>query len=380
MRTQSHQLVALLIVAGLALTGLSVVLLFLPVHAADPWPSRGTDGGAESLSSDIFQGGGRIWDRTLRPANELGRVAGSVSDAWTHRPLTATVELIGVYSVTATPTYVIWAPAGIYSLTAYAASYVTATRSVTITAAELLTVNLALRPSRMQVYLPILCRNLCPLLYADDFSDPGSGWPAGDNGNIRREFLNGEYRILIREPGWIAISRPGYQASHFVLAVEIRNASGSYGSYGLVFGLLDDYSQFYTFEIDPDGYYGILRYQAGSGWALLASGSSPHINTGSASNRLQLMRDGILIQAYANGHALTSVADGSYLGMRHIGLTATSYNAPNVDVRFDNLTVYPAPCGLAVGDLSHARNAQQKATGRAQQPGEWQEEHSRPVR
>lgn len=165
-----------------------------------------------------------------------------------------------------------------------------------------------------------------------------------------------------------------------MLAAELRNASGSYGSYGLVFRLADDYSQFYTSKIDPDGYYAIWRYQAGSGWALLASGSSSHINTGTASNRLQLMRDGILIQAYANGQALTTIADDSYLGMRHIGLTATSYDAPNVDVWFDNLTVYPAPCGLAVGDLSQARNTQQTAAWHAQRPGEWQEQHNRPLR
>jgi hypothetical protein len=78
----------------------------------------------------------------------MGRVTGAVSDAWTGLPLTATVELIGVYSMTASPDYTIWAPAGVYSLTAYTSGYFTITRPVAITAGGLVTENLALEPAQ----------------------------------------------------------------------------------------------------------------------------------------------------------------------------------------------------------------------------------------
>jgi hypothetical protein len=85
---------------------------------------------------------------TVLPTANMGRVTGAVSDAWTGQPLTATVELVGVYSMTASPDYTIWAPAGTYSLTAYTTGYYTTTRSVAITAGGVVTQNLALEPAQ----------------------------------------------------------------------------------------------------------------------------------------------------------------------------------------------------------------------------------------
>ena len=85
---------------------------------------------------------------TVNPTADMGRVTGAVSDAWTELPLTATVELIGVYSMTASPNYTIWAPAGTHILTAYASGYVTTYRLVAITAGGLVTENLALEPAQ----------------------------------------------------------------------------------------------------------------------------------------------------------------------------------------------------------------------------------------
>jgi hypothetical protein len=83
----------------------------------------------------------------LRTA-DMGRVTGAVSDAWTGLPLTATVELVGIYSMTASPNYTIWAPAGVYSLTAYTSGYFTITRPVAITAGGVITEDLALEPAQ----------------------------------------------------------------------------------------------------------------------------------------------------------------------------------------------------------------------------------------
>jgi YVTN family beta-propeller protein len=85
---------------------------------------------------------------TVLPTADMGRVTGAVSDAWTGQPLTATVELVGVYLMTASPDYTIWATAGPYSLTAYTTDYYTTTRSVTITASSVVTENLALEPAQ----------------------------------------------------------------------------------------------------------------------------------------------------------------------------------------------------------------------------------------
>jgi YVTN family beta-propeller protein len=88
---------------------------------------------------------------TVDPTADMGRVTGSVSDAWTGLSLEATVELVGVYSTTARPDYTIWATAGTYSLTAYTSGYVTTTRSVDITAGGLVTENLTLEPAQARI-------------------------------------------------------------------------------------------------------------------------------------------------------------------------------------------------------------------------------------
>ena len=195
------------------------------------------------------------------------------------------------------------------------------------------------------VYLPRVVLSYCPLLYADDFSDPGSGWPVSDGGIIRREYLDGEYRILVREPWWVAISRSPYKASDYLVAVDLLNERDVFATYGLVLGLSDDWTQFYTLEIDHTGHYMIMRYEVDSGWTRMAFGWSSHIKYSRSTNRLAIERDGLLLNAYANGQFLTSVADGSFTGLRHMGLFVSAWDWGNVDVRFDSFAVYPVGCG-----------------------------------
>jgi hypothetical protein len=218
-------------------------------------------------------------------------------------------------------------------------------------------------------------RNYCPPLYFDDFSDSGSGWPIHDSGSSRREYLAGEYRILLRNTDWWAGAKSGFKASNYIVAVDVRNVTGVDGTYGLLFGLSDNWTQFYSVEIRTNGEYQILRYNSSSGWTTLAQGSSGSINTGTATNRLKVERNGSRIRAYANGQFLASVSDGSYTGLRHVGLIASSINQPNVDARFDNFTVYPVTCGAAataLGDASGTLDPDGGAT-ETDQPDGWAE-------
>ncbi len=195
------------------------------------------------------------------------------------------------------------------------------------------------------IYLPIIKKPCLPL-FSDDFSNPGSGWPVADDGNIRYEYLAGEYSIMIRTIDIWAGATPGLKASDYILEVDVRNVSGEDGSYGLLFGYSDDGSQFYSFDLFPDGSYTIWKYE-NPFWTDLETGSSADINTGTATNRIKLKRNGSEISAYANGRLLTSFIDSTFLGERFVGLAVYSYDIQNsLDVRFDNFTVYPATCDV----------------------------------
>ena len=81
---------------------------------------------------------------------------------------------------------------------------------------------------------------------------------------------------------------------------------------------------------------------------------SSAIHQGSAANQIKVERIGSAINAYANGQLLASVADGTYTGSLYIGLVVFSYNQPNVDIRFDNFTVYSSSCPGSAAALSVA--------------------------
>jgi len=197
------------------------------------------------------------------------------------------------------------------------------------------------------VFLPCILRNYCAPLYLDDFGSSGSGWPIQDAGDVAYEYLSGEYRILLRSTNWSAAATPGFAAADFVVEADVRNAGAAYGTYGLLFGLSGDWEEFYEFEIGPDGFFAVYKYDH-SVWTGMASGSSGAVNTGAAGNRLKVLREGATIKAYANGTLLATLSDSSFAGSRRLGAIAFSYGEPNVDVRYDNFTVYPITCtGLA---------------------------------
>ncbi len=202
---------------------------------------------------------------------------------------------------------------------------------------------LAPTTASFSVFLPCILRNYCAPLYLDDFGSSGSGWPIQDTGDVAYEYLSGEYRILLRSTNWWAAAAPGFAAADFVIEADVRNAGAAYGTYGLLFGLSGDWGEFYEFEIGSEGYFAVYKYDH-SVWTELASGSSGAVNTGAASNRLKVLREGATIKAYANGTLLAILTDGSFTGSRRLGVIAFSYDDPNVDVRNDNFTVYPLSC------------------------------------
>jgi hypothetical protein len=197
------------------------------------------------------------------------------------------------------------------------------------------------------VYLPIVRRGKSPCapLYTDNFNTPGSGWPVGDDGNVLKEYNSGEYRILVRPKSWSGSASPGVLAAEYSMAVDLRNINNVVGSYGIAFESAQNGSTTYTFEIYSDGWFGLYRWSPSL--TTLAEAPSAAINLGSASNHLKVERYGSAIKAYVNGTLVANVTDGTYTGSRYFGLGAFTYNdnaSVNLDVRYDNFTVYPIAC------------------------------------
>jgi hypothetical protein len=163
--------------------------------------------------------------------------------------------------------------------------------------------------------------------------------------------------MQISETDWWAGAYrvPPVAATDFRAAVSVRNATGDYDTYyGLVFGLNPDWTQFYVYEISPDGWYYILSYDNNT-WTLLDFGNSPYIYLGILTNRLVIERNGSTIKAYANNQLLTEIVDASFTGARYVGLIVENYGSFTLSGYFDNFGIYPVTCSLAdIGSASLA--------------------------
>jgi hypothetical protein len=101
-----------------------------------------------------------------------------------------------------------------------------------------------------------------------------------------------------------------------------------------------DASNFYTFIISSDGYWGIGKVK-GDRYQLLGSDAlqpSQAIRQGSATNALRADCVGDTLRFYVNGQKLGEVQDGEFT-TGDVGLIAGSYDDAGVDIRFDDFSL-----------------------------------------
>ncbi len=178
------------------------------------------------------------------------------------------------------------------------------------------------------------------VLLADDFDDPGSGWPVSDDETGTQEYVDGEYRIRIKNIDlWNPALAPGYFRAPYVVEMDGRLVSPIRGSYGLVFESADDASFFYAFQVYSEGQASLSKYSNGAWEVLVPWTPFSFVHPGQASNHLQVVRQNSLIRAYVNGQKVAEVEDSQLSGDFRVGLLAAADTAAGVDVRFDNFRV-----------------------------------------
>ena len=195
--------------------------------------------------------------------------------------------------------------------------------------------------SAVSVYLPFVARGytyIPPLSYFDDFSNPQSGWATGDTGNTRRTYVDGEYEILVRNPGWWAGSLcPADKRPNYTVEADMRNVEGA-GIYGLIFGWVD-WEHFYLLAVSPDVQrYAVLK-RDGKWVQLFPWTSSYAVLPFGAVNRLGVERKGALITPHINNQFLETIEDGAYPGELGTGLYAQADALSAATVRFDNFRI-----------------------------------------
>ena len=196
------------------------------------------------------------------------------------------------------------------------------------------------------IHLPLVFDQHCAD-FLDDFSNPNSGWWVGDDSSGLADYLNGEYRILVRPVDTTYVfGSPACFGQNYQVEIDAR-WGGSFGvSYGLLFGIQGDFDQFYSLEIYPEyNMYSLYRYDS-SGWIQIVPFSVPYgvVHPDAGTNHLSVLRDGANITLSINGNDLGTVSDSAISGLSGTGVIVSTYDDQgNADARFDNFRLTRLP-------------------------------------
>lgn len=182
---------------------------------------------------------------------------------------------------------------------------------------------------------------LTPLPYADDFSNPVSGWKTVNDQTLHIRYQDGALHFTIDDLDQIVWSIAGQRFENFTLDVDATQVEGpSDNSYGVLIRYVDE-KNFYRLDISGDGYFAINKYQAGQWIKLQDWTESPAIQRETATNHLQVIAKGHQFTLAVNGASVTTFSDDEFK-QGDIGLTAgTLFDNAGVHIAFDNLTVSP---------------------------------------
>lgn len=190
-------------------------------------------------------------------------------------------------------------------------------------------------------FLPVIGADVAPV-YRDDFSNPGSGWYVGSNGNVEWGYRSGGYEIKLNDSGWWgAVDAPWSGRVSYAVASDMRQLTSHAALYGLIFGFRD-WGRFYVLVLNPsDQQYTLLKRTPAPGWVAIVPWSrSTMIRQGTLPNRLRIERNGSDIAIYINGRLVRTTRDSAYLGVTRVGLYASAPANVPATARFDNFDVW----------------------------------------
>lgn len=188
-----------------------------------------------------------------------------------------------------------------------------------------------------RVHLPMVASSFAAPLF-DDFSNPASAWPVSEDAISSSGYLDGEYRILVKEPYYIVRAGRDLLATDFHAEVDARAAEHTNGAIGFYFGSSE--AGYYVYQVHPGyGMVTLRRYDANAGsWTTLINPFfHPAVRTGNQSNHLAVDRARATITLYANGEQVAQTSSDAF-GEGYVGLAASGY-AANFDARFDNFAL-----------------------------------------
>jgi hypothetical protein len=195
-------------------------------------------------------------------------------------------------------------------------------------------------PSPIRLFLPhVSGGNGCGDFH-DDFTESGS-WFTGERDGLLAEVSEGEYRLLVTEPGFVwLVGAPGCRRSDDSAAVDARWVGRPGNFYGLLLAADGRLDRALILAVNSDARVWLLLRVGANGMETL-SGPTHHdaIRPGNAANRLAMARRDGRLRLSVNGAVVGEVADPLANIPVVAGVVAASYTAhAPADARFDNFS------------------------------------------
>ncbi|MBN1878099.1 MAG: DNRLRE domain-containing protein [Anaerolineae bacterium] len=178
-------------------------------------------------------------------------------------------------------------------------------------------------------------------IFHDNFSNVNGGWGVYENSVERWRYINGRYEGTKKGEGLI-IERASLLADNYTLQVEAYPVTTpGEGSYGLIFGMSEDWKQFYQFVVEPanGGYAGFYRLdkRTAGGWITLRDWTEHNVS--GIHTTLKIVREGTRIEAYIDNTLVDTLYDSELTGPRRVGVAVRTYDGLEawVTTQFDNL-------------------------------------------
>ena len=174
------------------------------------------------------------------------------------------------------------------------------------------------------------------VVFADDFSDPASGWPIGEGESPYWRYVEDEYEVAASPRTYQGPLGPGVPLGDGAFEATVRLIENAGARAGLRFGLPNG---FLTFDVRGDGRFELGHRRGGGFRYLVLPSASEHVRPLGEANRLRLELDGDRATLFANGHFLGAIEDPAIGEPGVAGLIVVNSTGARAVARFDDVLV-----------------------------------------
>lgn len=176
------------------------------------------------------------------------------------------------------------------------------------------------------------------VVISDDFSNTGSGWATGSEGEWALYYESGRYFAEVNPSNYSSWSSLSGDYANITINVDVNIEQAAHDGDIGVLCRYQDADNHYALEVSEDGYYSIWKRVNGEVSYLVEWTKSDLIPTDSSAFVLNASCDGAQLSVGINGELLATATDTDYAS-GGVGLLAGTWANGGLVVSFDNFEV-----------------------------------------